>query len=314
MKKNIILGAAVGYDYRKIEPFLTTLRNTNFEGDVCLLVSDTLSTLERQKMSEKGALLITVKNYLRFVPKEMLNKRFSRRLKSLHKAYPYFVDNFSFGLYESVKVKTYFLSLFHHIACSRYGYFYRFLLENNCYQNVLLTDVRDVVFQDNPFNCDFDLFLLCALENSEKSLGSDWGNAKWIREAFGEEEFNKISHCRISCSGTTLGSYEGIQKYLATMINSLSAINHKIAGYDGFDQGVHNYLIWNNFLPNVTLSENGKGPVLTMHGVPSEEINIDDSGVVRNNDGSIIPVLHQYDRHCSLNLKALQDIEYNNSK
>lgn len=208
------------------------------------------------------------------------------------------------------------LSTFHHIACSRYGYFYRFLLRNNYYDNILLSDVRDVIFQDNPFKLSQNSSLLCVLEHKKYCLGSEPGNAKWIREAFGDEELSKISHCRISCSGTTLGSYQGILNYLAEMITCLAKVNYKIAGYDGFDQGVHNYLLWNKTFLDTYLSENGKGPILTMHGISTEEINLDSNGFICNDDGTITPVLHQYDRHPHLQLAALKNcnLQIPNSK
>lgn len=92
MKRNLILGAATGYDYCKVEPFLKTLRRTNFDGDVCLLVADSLSYADRQKFLSDGVILITLKNFFHSIPKKILDKRFSRRLQNVHKIYPSIIE------------------------------------------------------------------------------------------------------------------------------------------------------------------------------------------------------------------------------
>ncbi len=311
MKKNLILGAALGYSYDQIFPFIKTLNKTTFSGDVCLIVGKNLSTVERYKLLKLGITLLNTKNFLPFLSNSLQRKRFSRKLSFFHSNFNRIISNIPDNNFQE-NLKVLYLKTFHHIALSRYSYYYQFLSnQHNTYSKILLTDVRDVIFQDNPFSFPFENSLLCFLEDEKETIGSQSGNANWIRTAFGEKELAKIAQCRISCSGTTLGTYTEIMIYLTAMINQLAAITYKIAGFDGFDQGVHNYLIHNHLLDidNIMLLENGAAPILSMHGVTKAKFNIDKNGILLDNKGFPIPVLHQYDRHPDIDYGVLKKDE-----
>src|SRR5205823_6315721 len=65
----------------------------------------------------------------------------------------------------------------------------------------------------------------------------------------------------------------------------------------GQDQGIHNYLIWSDLLPNLHVHDNGTGSVLTMGVMKPQEIHLNAEQEVVLDDGRVAPVLHQYDRH-----------------
>lgn len=180
-----------------------------------------------------------------------------------------------------------------HLQCYRYLLYQKYL-SNNKYSNVMLTDVRDVTFQRNPFDFEFDN-LSCFLEDKRKTINSCNFNSNWIRQAYGSDTLSEIGSNSISCSGTTIGPYSSIVHYLDNMAYQIKGLGPK-ANIIGIDQGIHNYLIYENLI-DCKLFENYYGAVLTMGYSHTKDIHFNNEGFIINNDNSIINVLHQYDRH-----------------
>ena len=164
----------------------------------------------------------------------------------------------------------------------------------------MLSDVRDVLFQGEPFKGMTDAPQRFFLKYHTVTIGTQPGNANWVRNAYGESALARIAAYRVSCSGVTFGTTAGMLAFLRAVTGELTRVTPQIAGLDGYDQGVHNYLIWTGAFPAAELLENSRGPVLTMHGAPLEEFRRDDRGRLLDERGEIIPVLHQYDRHPAL--------------
>src|SRR5262249_23488196 len=78
--------------------------------------------------------------------------------------------------------------------------------------SVLLTDVRDVFFQGNPFLVHRPKPVLFAAEDG--TIGDCSWNREWIRDLFGESVLSSIADNVISCAGTTLGTALGVRAYL----------------------------------------------------------------------------------------------------
>jgi hypothetical protein len=120
-------------------------------------------------------------------------------------------------------------------------------------------------------------------------------NSEIVRAAYGLEVLEALQDAPISCSGVTFGSYQAVLQYLRAMAEQLLTMRAEIGG---IDQAAHNYLVRNGRLPDSQVVPNGKGAVLTLGGASSFEL--DDAGWVINPDGSVPTVVHQYDRHPSL--------------
>jgi hypothetical protein len=71
-------------------------------------------------------------------------------------------------------------------------------------------------------------------------------------------------------------------------------------GSKGFDQGVHNHLIYSDVLDDVVIHPFGHGFVLHLGIAPRESIKTDEEGRVLNAEGEVVRVVHQYDRHPDL--------------
>lgn len=179
--------------------------------------------------------------------------------------------------------------------------------------NILLADVRDVVFQRNPFEIDLGNGLCCFLENEKLNLATCVANSGWLACAYGKEVLERIGRHKISCSGTTIGTGPAVRAYLAAMTAGLRAIEVRTPNImhviSGIDQGVHNYLLYTDALPGTRLYSNEFGPVATLNYVDPAHIQLDDSNKILNRNGDPYHVVHQYDRHEELAEIVLREIE-----
>lgn len=160
--------------------------------------------------------------------------------------------------------------------------------------HVLISDVRDVVFQDDPF-AEPPEALEVFLEEPHLRLADPGFNATWLRDLYGEEGLRQLGDRPVSCSGVTVGPREPMLAYLRAMATEL---DRHLIPLGPHDQAVHNRLLATGALPWVEAVPNGTGRVLTMGALG--EVRRDHDGGVLNADGSRPPVLHQYDRHLAL--------------
>ena len=85
----------------------------------------------------------------------------------------------------------------------------------------------------------------------------------------------------------------------------LLRIDHVLSG---IDQGIHNYILNTDPPRNLRLIENEHGPVMSLHHKLPSSIQFNGQGQVINADGNVVHVLHQYDRHKALAAHLLRKI------
>jgi hypothetical protein len=165
------------------------------------------------------------------------------------------------------------------------------------YDQVMMSDVRDVVFQSHPFagidspKCHF------YLEAAGRNIGSDPTNARWVRGCFTAAEAEALAHHRISCSGITIGGTTEIVTYLEHMVAKIDAMPMRIyrtIGH-GYDQAIHNYLVYLDAGISGVVEENN-GHIATMALEPRELYSLDPAARIHGPAGRLYPICHQYDR------------------
>jgi len=180
------------------------------------------------------------------------------------------------------------------------------------YDHVLLADVRDIVFQRNPFDFDCDGRLVCSIEDRRMTLGSSVINGGWIAAAYGKEALQELAAHPVSCSGCTLGPAPLIRAYVDAMVEGLREADARVPNImhviGGIDQGVHNYLLRNDRLPPSRLLGNDTGPILTLNDVDPRAIQLDEEDRVLTEAGDVAHIVHQYDRHPDLAERLLAKI------
>ena len=88
------------------------------------------------------------------------------------------------------------------IQFKRYKIFLEYL-KNKTFNNILLCDSRDIYFQANPFEFNYNEKINFFLE--DQIIKNCPFNSNWILKTYGKKEYDKISNKTILCSGTVLG-------------------------------------------------------------------------------------------------------------
>ncbi|MCU0551714.1 MAG: hypothetical protein MUC48_20420 [Leptolyngbya sp. Prado105] len=191
-----------------------------------------------------------------------------------------------------------------HPICSRHFFGRDFLSVNPNYRCVLLSDSRDVVFQDNPFEFVSSNVLNVFAEDPALALGKKNLETEWFKDVFGAKLLRRVAGKLTVCCGTTMGSPKVILSYLNLMEQEI--LNHYT---DVVDQSVHNKLVYLD-LPKdrVKIHSNTAGVVLTLGELPEDAYEILNQQVYVK--GQVVPVLHQYDRVPALKsmLEKLYDV------
>ena len=174
------------------------------------------------------------------------------------------------------------------------------------YDQDMMSDVRDVVFQRNPFDgiaspkCHF------YLESAGRTIGEDPTNARWVRGCFSAAEAERLAACRISCSGITIGGTAAIVAYLEQMVARIRVVPWRIyrrIGH-GYDQAIHNYLVHVDSAIDGIVIENNRH-IATMALEPRAFYRLDRESLIYGPDDHLFPICHQYDRFPDL-LKAIE--------
>lgn len=177
--------------------------------------------------------------------------------------------------------------------CSVRHRYYKQVIEAKNYDKIMLSDVRDVVFQDDPFNHQMDTDLEFFLEPGL------YKNCECHRHWFcdlnihGSSFYEKVHNEYIVCAGTTIGTKTGMISYLNKMIEELSnkfeELNRIIT-----DQPTHAYMIYSGYFPNHRKYRTLQGPIATLSS--NIDLKFDFENNLLNEDGSIVAAIHQWDR------------------
>jgi hypothetical protein len=172
---------------------------------------------------------------------------------------------------------------------------YRDFLEANRgqYDRVMLSDIRDVFFQGDPFNTYFNHQVCFSLEDI--IIGTNSINMNWLRDIYGDDLATEIMHNPVSCSGTTLGTTDAMIRYINEMCVQIgeTEYDHQFPN----DQGMHNYIAW-KLRPDYVTVDWKDVVVQTVGCTGPESVRIERGMALI--DGHYAPVIHQWDRHQKL--------------
>ncbi|MDP1625094.1 MAG: hypothetical protein Q8L64_04965 [bacterium] len=261
---NLIIGVIKNYAFRDVKPFVSTLKNVGYKGDTVFFCNN-VSAGAKRELQKNGVTCI-----------------------DFTEDYPYVEDRLKKEM--GIVPREFVRKL--HLFSMRYILYYLYLL--NCgktYENIMVADIRDVVFQKDPFDFPIDGKLCCSIESEEWPISRSDFNGREIEVAFGKEAYEKIKDKLISNCGVTIGPSHLIKAYIEKMIELILAGDGSIL----MDQGTHNYIVWNDLVPNIRMYKNNEGPVLTLGYEKTVRRNKDKK--IIDSNGTIINIVHQYDRH-----------------
>ncbi|GAA0644271.1 hypothetical protein [Brevundimonas lenta] len=178
---------------------------------------------------------------------------------------------------------------------ARFADYARVLAERPGVRDVLLTDVRDVVFQGAPFEPrakGLEVFV----EYERNVLADHSFQMKHLRAGVGRDLADQLKDHRCICAGTIVGPADEAAR-LCRLILVLGAIpKSAIGGGFGIDQASLAAAVGYGLIP-ADIQDNYRR-VATV-GLSLEGVGVVD-GVIVNPDGGFSPVVHQYDRHENL--------------
>jgi hypothetical protein len=181
----------------------------------------------------------------------------------------------------------------------------------------MVLDARDSFFQTNPFanvprQSDLDTTsgqLWFFGENTDATrLGKSTKNRNWLKNGYGDHVLNALSDKPTICSGSTMGERVAMEQYLRALIQEKEETTVRMTGSD---QGFHNYLYYSHKLANalaidsLTVWEQGKGVINNLGAMRTKSLKEwgiynEETHQVFNWDGSLSPVVHQWDRDSHL--------------
>ncbi|WP_207479913.1 hypothetical protein [Arenibaculum pallidiluteum] len=185
-----------------------------------------------------------------------------------------------------------------HIVLGRFMGYVSALRSYPAASRVLLTDIRDVMFQGDPFPAGsppLELFV----EYERGTIREHGANYRWMRRAVGDSLTRRLAGCPCICAGTILGHRENVLALLNVMLIMAAIPRSSLTRTFGIDQSILNFAAHSGALPNAVIRQN-YGHVATIGKSNGAGFSIAPDGRVLNPDGSASAIVHQYDRHPSI--------------
>jgi hypothetical protein len=316
-RHNLVLGLAWGLQEEDLRLFAKSLRKASPEAEVVLFTKDPSPEAQQLAVAERIELLPLTNCYYGLCKsaakrdrKESLKRiRNYLGIKLLNgvMAATYPLARIGYTREECRDLRREIRKLIVHTYSSRFVQYLDFLKNRSAqYDKVMLTDVRDVFFQGDPFAQIPDGQLWMFEEEGPLTLGAEPRNRRWVEATFGRSVARQIADNRIICAGITIGSYANVCGYLETMEPELLARSPVYIP----DQGIHNAVARTGRLRhlNPVIAKNGDGPVLTVGMMKESQFQWDASGRLVNAAGVPYAVIHQFDRHAGMIPKLRQQV------
>ena len=180
------------------------------------------------------------------------------------------------------------------VVNARWGMYKKFFEERGGdYQQVFLTDTRDVICQKNLFEnyADRKNFLCYTTEDENIKNPKENATYGWITRFFGRDESEKLGDRKIICCGTVLATIDEANIFSARMIEFLQRSTNW-----GDEQAAMNYLVYENLLDVDNLIELNcfSGSILTAGMFyKNHQITLENEKILRG-DGGVPAAVHQY--------------------
>ena len=271
------MGLAIGMTLAQLKPFFLSLEKTSYRGDIALFVSG-LDAATQSFLRARRINLVPFR-------KAFLKPRWTR---------PAGLSKLFLTRSQSQLLDEHLATAYMHPNCARFFYYRDYL--NECggdYDRVMLADIRDVLFQNDPFAFEMPDGLSVFLEDASQTIGTCPSNSAWMRRGFGRAVLTELAAKPISCAGTVFGTAAAIRDHVNQKIRIFCQKKLRRS----IDQATHNFILYKEAPPAVRVFDNDAGPVLTMGYVRPENLRFNHESRLVNSAGRVFNTLHQYDRH-----------------
>ena len=296
------MGVAAGYNAKQLAPFLLSLSETSYKGRVVMFVEN-MDAISCEQVRAMGAEVVILDNQYEVSLRNPLVRvgasvaKWMRKTRGFRKHYPKaFRAAMALPLRDKARLWKDLERAVEGFQSLRYHHYLEFL--NSQGQDadfVMICDTRDIVFQSDPFDPTLDDELIVVLENQDLRINVESFNSNWIRDLYGNKGLQQVGSHTVSCSGTVMGTRQGMARYLQLMSQEVFRQTQPLGSHD---QGIHNFLLRTSRLDPVSIQANLHAPVLTLGKEPN--VKRDEAGRLLNQSGEPAPIVHQYDRHQNL--------------
>lgn len=180
-----------------------------------------------------------------------------------------------------------------HAVMARFAAFDALMADRPWARNVLMADVRDVVFQADPFfpaSQGSEFFS----EYDDGTLADHAFNMKYLRGVGGHGIARALSDRPCVCVGTVLGPRAAMMRFCRTLLMLAAIPRSEIGGAFGADQAACNIALHLGLIEGEVKANYGR--VATLGLTPGQRLTVADGRIV-NPDGGVSAVVHQHDRH-----------------
>lgn len=184
-----------------------------------------------------------------------------------------------------------------HPVMQRFEAFDRLLEGWSGVANVLVSDVRDVIFQASPFSPAPEP--LEVFTEAETPLADHPFNMKHLRALAGEGLAAALAGKPCLCVGTVIGARAEVRRLCRLILTLAATPRSVIGGAFGADQAAFNLAIHQELIAAAVQPNYGR--VATLGMTDGARLSFRDGQVV-NPDGGVSPVVHQHDRHPALDV------------
>jgi hypothetical protein len=277
IRRPIVLGIVRSYKVAALAPFVMSLRRSGYTGDIGFFVDD-LPQETLEFFYQQGVTLqplpprsyIQSRRHLIRAVANMAPAKFRRRAQ--------------------IELSRYYL----HLIDARWPCYHEFLQRTRgLYSHVMFCDIKDVVFQRNPFLFDWKAPICSFLTPPGVTIGTEEKTFGWIKTGFGESVARGMGDKRVIGCGVTFAESEAALRYVELMCENFIRINARGL----VDQGVHNYLLYHDLKKLAHIYEYDETPVLHLGLMAKDKLKVNNDGLVLNGSGNVVNTVHQYFEH-----------------
>lgn len=298
---NLVMGAAIGYSEQQITPFVSSLRMSGYQGAIFLLVSAEVAKSIKGNPVFKGVHVEQVSQWFPVRSKIVRSQLLMQTIWAPQRLLLWAMMRIGARSNKASclgKLARWAACRLHPPSETRYIHYLDFLRSQAHFSRILISDVRDVVFQRDPFELLPEEGLAVSMEVPAYTLATEPYNAGWIRNLYGEEALARVGDKPVSCSGVSYGERTAMEAYLEKMTQEIMSMTYgairKTMG--GYDQGIHNVLLHTGQLVDAIRLTSLSSAVATVNGLEKDTLRFDARGMLINRDESDIAIVHQYDR------------------
>jgi hypothetical protein len=291
---DLVLGVVTDYKYEQIEPWVVSLERSGYQGKKALIAYN-MDVETVRKLSSKN------------------------------------IDIFAFNTDEQGNL-TYKTDENFSIMVERFIHAWHFLSKMEDISNVIMTDVRDVVFQTDPSewleqNITFGRRVIAVASENFRYKDEPWGKNN-LTMSFGPAMYEMLKDEPIYCAGVIAGEFHYIRDLFLNVFLLCRGSRPHIPGGGGPDQAALNILVNNRFYTTSTMKlhsdddfvlhagtsvhaiksykgeigyqymlDNSKMPIFKEAMiVKGDAVFEPTTGIVKNSRGTPYCIVHQYDR------------------